>query len=193
MSDSAVKVLGVSGSLRKASYNTMLLRNAADLLPADMTLDIYDIGNMPLYNQDLVTDHYPSAVAAWRQAVRAADALLFATPEYNYSITPALKNAIDWASRPDVGEDRQPSHPFNGKTGAIVGAGGRFGSTRAQLHLRQIFVALNVHFVNHPGVYVFLAPSPPFDDQGKLTDDTTIDLMRQQLVALQDLTLKMRA
>lgn len=188
--DQPLRVLGVSGSLRRESYNTKLLHNAAQLLPPTMTLDIYPIGDLPLYNQDLVTDDYPAVVAQWRAAIRAAGALLFASPEYNYGLTGVLKNAIDWASRPDVG-DRARLHPLHGKVAAVMSAGGRFGGVRSQMHFRTVASSLNLHVVMSPGVMVFLYPQAPFDADGNLTDDTTRDLIRQLLQNLYDLALQL--
>lgn len=193
MTDQPLRVLGVSGSLRKGSYNTHLLHNAARLLPPHLTLTIYDgLGDLPLYNQDLVADDYPAAVLRWREAVWDADAFLFASPEYNYSVTGVLKNAIDWASRRDQTGDRTAPQPFFGKSAAIIGAGGRFGGVRAQMHLRQIAQSLNLHVVMNPGVYVFLYPQAPFDADGNLTDNTARDLIRQLLAELGDFTRRLK-
>jgi chromate reductase len=176
-----VKTLAISGSLRKGSYNTAALRAAAELVPDGMSLQIADISQIPLYNDDVRQAGYPPAVQTFRQQIAAADALLFATPEYNYSMSGVLKNAIDWASRP-------PDPPVLGKPAGIMGATpGMWGAARAQYHLRQCFVFLNMFPVNKPEVFIAQAASK-FDAQGKLTDPTTRDIIGQLLVALRDWT-----
>jgi chromate reductase, NAD(P)H dehydrogenase (quinone) len=167
--------LGISGSLRKASFNTSLLRVAAELAPADVAVTIYDLGDIPLYNGDDEGSDglLPAAVVAFRQAIAAADALLIATPEYNYSVPGVLKNAIDWASRSAKGA------PLNDKPAALLGAGGMSGTMRAQFHLRQILVHNNVHVLNKPEVYVARAWEK-FDQAGNLSDPQA----RQQVQSL---------
>ncbi|HEY3859953.1 MAG TPA: NADPH-dependent FMN reductase, partial [Gammaproteobacteria bacterium] len=133
-----MKVLAMVGSLRKGSYNKMALHAAIELKPADMEIEVADIGALPLYDDDVRVEGYPPAVMKLREQVKAADALLFVTPEYNYSVPGVLKNAIDWASRP-------PDQPLDGKPAAIMGAStGKLGTARAQYHLRQICVFVNV-------------------------------------------------
>ncbi len=179
-----VRTLGISGSLRKGSFNTAALRAAAELLPDGMSLEIADIGDIPLYNDDVRQLGYPPAVQRLRDQIAAADALLFATPEYNYSISGVLKNAIDWASRP-------PDPPLVGKPAGIMGAtGGLWGTTRAQYHLRQCFVFLNMFPVNKPEVMIAQAPNK-FDAQGRLTDQQTRDIVAQLMVALRDWALRL--
>ena len=174
----AFSVLGISGSLRAASFNTGLLRAAQELAPDGMTIEIADIAGVPLYNEDIYQKGFPPAVETLRQQVAAADAVILATPEYNYSIAAPLKNAIDWVSRPPA------PLAFDGKPVAIMGAAaGRLGTARAQYHLRQVLVFLNAHVINKPEVMVGGA-SGAFTD-GKLTDETARDLIRQQLEALQ--------
>src|SRR5690606_15997503 len=112
--NSVINVLGISGSLRKHSLNTAALRAAIELAPADMRIELAEIGDIPLYNEDIREQGYPSQVQRLREQVRTADAILFATPEYNYSIPGVLKNALDWVSRP-------PEPPFAGKPAAIIG------------------------------------------------------------------------
>src|SRR5690606_5488758 len=132
MSD--IKVVGIAGSLRKGSYNRGLLRAAQELLPEGVTLDVCELHGIPVFSEDDEKDP-PQAVVDLKQRIRAADAVLIATPEYNYSIPGGLKNAIDWASRP-YGDSA-----WLGKPVAIMGASiGRLGSARAQYHLRQCFV-----------------------------------------------------
>jgi chromate reductase len=179
MNDAAkpIRVLAISGSLRKASYNTMLLHNAQEMLPAGMSIEIFDLAPIPLYNEDVHEKGFPPAVQQFRDKIAQADALLIATPEYNYSIPGVLKNAIDWASRP-------PDQPFNGKPVAIMGATPSTGRTiRSQLHLRQCFVFLNMHPVNKPEVLISDA-ARIFDSEGGLTDDTTRGFVRDLMAAL---------
>lgn len=172
-----IKVLGIAGSLRKASFNKLLLRNAVELKPADMEIEIFDIAPIPGYDEDLREQGFPPAVEAFRRKIREADALLIATPEYNYSMTGVLKNAIDWASRP-------PDQPFNDKPVAIMGASGSIlGTARAQYHLRQTCVFLNMHPINKPEVFVAMAGSK-FDANGQLGDETARKLIGDLLANL---------
>jgi chromate reductase len=183
-----VKVLAISGSLRKGSFNTMALRAAASLAPEGVTVTIHDgLRDIPPYDDDVrAGSGYPPAVAAFRDALKAADALLIATPEYNFSVSGVLKNAIDWASRP-------PEQPFDGKPIAIMGAsGGAVGTARAQYDLRKMFVFLNGHVLNKPEVMIGQAQTR-FDAAGNLTDEATRGLIAQQLAALRDWTLRLRA
>ncbi|MDV6727374.1 NAD(P)H-dependent oxidoreductase [Pseudomonas aeruginosa] len=177
MSDD-IKVLGISGSLRSGSYNSAALQEAIGLVPPGMSIELADISGIPLYNEDVYALGFPPAVERFREQIRAADALLFATPEYNYSMAGVLKNAIDWASRP-------PEQPFSGKPAAILGASaGRFGTAWAQYHLRQTLVFLDVHPLNKPEVMISSAQNA-FDAQGRLLDDKARELIQQQLQALQ--------
>ncbi|WP_207481703.1 NADPH-dependent FMN reductase [Arenibaculum pallidiluteum] len=181
-----MKVIGISGSLRKGSFNTAALRAARDLAPEGMSIDIAEIGDLPLYNDDLRAEGYPPPVERLRGQIAGADAILFVTPEYNYSITGVLKNAIDWASRP-------PNQPFEGKPVAIMGAsGGIFGTARAQYHLRQMLVYLNAFPVNKPEVMIGQAQSK-FDVDLNLADETTREFVRQLLVSLADWTRRLQA
>jgi len=181
-----LKVLGISGSLRKGSYNTALLHEASRLLPEGMELEIYDISSLPLYNFDLDNENIPEVVKQLRDHIRAADALLIATPEYNYSIPGVLKNAIDWASRPIK------DSALNGKPLAIMGAGGLMGSSRAQYHLRQIAVFTNMFPLNKPEIFVTMAQQK-FDADGHLTDEVARGLIKDMLVALADWTRRLKA
>src|ERR1700691_5231617 len=147
MSDATLKILGISGSLRKASYNSAALRAAQELAPAGMTIDIFDISAIPLYNEDVRAKGFPPVVDDLRARIKAGDGLLLATPEYNYATSGVLKNVIDWASRP-------PEQPFDGKPIALVGAsGGALGTARAQYNVRQMFIFLNAHILNRPEVF----------------------------------------
>ncbi len=184
-STGAVKALGICGSLRKGSYNRAALRAAAELLPDGMTLDVADISQLPLYNEDVRQAGFPPPAQLLRDQILAADALLFVTPEYNYSISGVLKNAIDWASRP-------PNQPFEGKPVGIMGAtASLWGTTRAQYDLRKMCVYLNMFPLNKPEVLIAQAQSK-FDAELKLTDKTTRDMIAQLLVALRDWTRRLR-
>jgi chromate reductase len=173
-----VHVLGISGSLRKASFNSGLLRAASQVLPEGMSLEIFDLSPIPFFNGDVDAVGVPEPVQHFKQCIAAADALLIATPEYNYSLPGVLKNAIDWASRPPK------ESPLNGKPLAILGAGGQSGTARAQLHLRQVAVFTNMLPLNKPEVIVQRAWEK-FDAQGNLTDETVRQQVRALLEALQ--------
>ena len=178
-------ILGISGSLRKDSYNTAALRACADLLPPEVTLSIAQLDGIPPYNEDVRSQGLPDTVQQLREQIRAADALLIATPEYNFSFPGMLKNAIDWASRP-------PEQPFDGKPIAIFGATpGGLGTSRAQYQLRQVFVYLNGHLLNRPEVFISGAPSK-FDAEGRLTDTATAENLSKLLSALVDWTHRIR-
>jgi chromate reductase len=182
----AFKILGMSGSLRKGSYNTMALRAAQKLVPSGATMETVEIGNLPLYNDDLRAAGYPPVVQAFREKIAAADAVLIVTPEYNYSIPGVLKNAIDWASRP-------PDQSFNNKAIAVMGASqGMLGSARAQYHLRQCFVFLNSWVVNKPEVMI-AAANTRFNEAGDLTDENTKKLIADLLQAVMGLAGKLKA
>jgi len=181
-----VKVLGFAGSLRKDSYNRAALRAAQELLPQGMTLEIFDLAPIPLFNEDVERKGFPAAVLEFKERIADADALLISTPEYNYSIPGVLKNAIDWASRPPG------QSPLVGKPLAIMGASiGYFGSARAQYHLRQVCVLLNMHPVNSPEVFISGAASK-FDETGKLTDGMFRNNIKKILQALQEWTIRLR-
>ena len=172
-----MRILAITGSLRAESFNTKALKAAAALAPAGVELLHTDLAGIPLYREEDYQQGFPAAVEALRRAIRDADAVLISTPEYNYSVPGVLKNAIDWVSRP-------PDQPFSGKALAIMGASaGRLGTARAQYHLRQVFVFLNAHVLNQPEVMIAVAQNA-FDDKGRLTDETTKDLIGKQLAAL---------
>jgi chromate reductase len=180
-----VKILGLSGSLRAGSYNTAALRTALELAPEGVEIRTAEIGDLPLYNDDVRAKGYPPVVEDFRAKLRWADAFLFSSPEYNYSVPGVLKNAIDWGSRP-------PDQPFAGKAAAVMGASvGLFGAARAQYHLRQIGVFVDLHFVNRPEVTIMQADKK-FDAEGRLTDAPTRDFIAQLLVALRDFTVRLR-
>lgn len=181
----AVKVLGFSGSLRSGSFNSAALRATAGLVPGGMTVEAFDLAPIPLYNEDVYAKGFPPPVADFRARIKAADALLICTPEYNYSVSGVLKNAIDWASRP-------PDQPFDGKTIAILSASPSFtGGARAQYHLRQIFVYLNPLILNRPEVMISAAHTK-FDAKGELTDDKVREQIRGLLEALKSCAERLR-
>jgi chromate reductase len=178
MSDAKpISVLGICGSLRQGSFNRAALNTAIELRPAGMEVIVADISQIPLYNEDVRAQGFPPPVETLRQQIKAADALLLACPEYNYSMSGVLKNAIDWASRP-------PDQPFAGKPVAIVSAAaGMAGGARSQAHLRQSCVFLDMHPLNKPEVLIFQAQNK-FDAAGKLTDDVARGLIRDLMAAL---------
>jgi chromate reductase len=161
-----LKVLGICGSLRKASLNMAALRACSELLPAGMTLEIASIADLPMFNQDVLDQGMPAPVKRFRDQVSAADGLLIASPEYNFSIPSPLKNAIDWGSR-------APNQVFNEKPVAIFTvAPGPVGGTRAQYDLRRVLSQLWGHVLPRPEVFITHAAGK-FDAQGRLTDETT--------------------
>lgn len=179
------KILGISGSLRKQSTNTMALRNAQKLAPEHMHLEIADISEIPLYNADLHALGEPESVTKLKKQIRESDAVLIATPEYNFSIPAVLKNALDWVSRP-------PDPPFNEKPVAILGvAPGPVGTARAQYHLRQVLVFMNTFTLNKPEVFINHS-AQKFNAEGDLTDQPTAQFISEQLVALEKLALRVQ-
>lgn len=164
--DRPIRVLATSGSQRRQSYNAALLRAARDLALPAMTIEIYDLASIPIYDDDIRVAGYPSTVAHLRERIRAADALLIASPEYNRSVPALLKNAIDWASR-------RPDQPFKDKPIAIMGvSNGALGAAFANYHLRQIFVYLDARVLNGPEVMIGNAKAK-FDMAGRLADEPT--------------------
>lgn len=180
-----IHVLGFSGSLRKASFNTGLLNEAGKLLPGGVTFETFDLSPIPFYNADVEAEGAPDAVLRFKERIAAADALLIASPEYNYSVTGVLKNAIDWASRPPK------DSPLVNKPVALMGAGGLYGTVRSQLHLRQIFVFTGSHVMTRPDVHV-MRSWEKFDSEGNLTDEETREKVAELMVALRDWTLRLR-
>ena len=181
-----MKVLGISGSLRKGSWNTSVLRTAQGLAPAGMTIEIGSIADIPLYNEDVRTTGLPASVERFRNQIAAADAVLIVSPEYNFSVPGVLKNAIDWASRP-------PNQPFNDKPVAIMGAsGGPVGTARMQYDLRRILASINALVLLKPEVFIGQAGTK-IDDAGNVTDETTKDFIRKLLEAFAAWTKRMRS
>ena len=178
-------ILGFAGSLRNGSYNKALLRAAVELAPEEARLEIFDLEGIPPFNQELESS-MPEKVKEFKAKIRAADAILIATPEHNYSVPGVLKNAIDWASRP------YGDNSFEGKPAAIMSAStGMLGGARAQYHLRQIFVFLEMYPLNRPEVFVTFA-SKKIDEQGRLTDETTRKVIKELLEALVVLTKRLK-
>ena len=181
MSPAPIRLLGIAGSLRRGSYNRAALRAATTLVPEGVTLETFDLEGIPGFNEDDERTP-PARVVELKRSIRAADAVLIVTAEYNYSVPGVLKNAIDWASRP-YGDSA-----WFGKPVAIMGASvGNTGTARAQYHLRQIFVFLNMFPINQPELMIGNAATR-FDGDGNLTDDTTRQRIRELLRSLVDWT-----
>ena len=180
-----LKILGIVGSLRRESYNLQLMRAAKRRMPNGAELEIFTLDGIPPFNQD-DEQQLPPKVVQLKSAIRAADALLIATPEYNYSIPGVLKNAIDWSTRPygDV--------PLLGKPAAIMGATtGGMGTSRAQYHLRQVLSALNVHTLNQPEMMISQADQA-FDEEGGLRDAQRNEQLDKLLNALVRWTVRLQ-
>ncbi|XP_010425572.1 PREDICTED: NADPH:quinone oxidoreductase-like [Camelina sativa] len=184
-----IRVAALSGSLRKYSFSTGLLRAAIDLTRETVPgieIEYIDISLLPLLNTDLEIDGtYPPVIESFRQKILEADSILFACPEYNYSVSAPLKNALDWASRaPNV---------WANKPAAVISTGGDCGGGRSQYHLRQIGVFLDLHFINKPE-FTLNAFQPPqkFDEEGNLVDEAAKERLKQVLVSLQAFTLRLQ-
>lgn len=172
-----MKLLAIVGSLRKDSVNKKAIKAFQEELPQGTEMEYAEIGNIPLYNQDEQEKGFPASVTKLSEQIRNADGVVFATPEYNYSVPGVLKNALDWVSR-------VPNQPFSGKAALIIGASpGALGTARAQYHLRQIGVFLNINFLNRPEIMIGSAYSK-FDGSGKLTDDATREFLKKAGQAL---------
>ena len=177
-----IRILGIAGSLRKSSYNRALLRAAIELAPDEMEIIIFDneiFSAIPLYNEDIRIQAVPQPVKILKQEIQQADGLIFAIPEYNFSVSGVLKNAIDWVSRPPN------ESPLNGKPVAIMGASsGISGTIRAQMHFKQISTTTNMLLVNRPQVYIAKA-ADKFDSDGRLIDEDArhfIGLLMKELL-----------
>ena len=170
-----LRVLAISGSLRKASFNSGLLRAAQEIAPDGMEIAIFDIKDLPFYDGDLEAQGDPASVVALKSAVRGADAVLFATPEYNWGTSGAMKNAIDWASH-----DREEGS-LMGKPATIIGAGGRAGTARAQMQLLETLGETGSVVMVKPGVQIQAFAPQTFDSDGKLIDEKTRELLRTHL------------
>ena len=172
-----LSILGFAGSLRLGSYNRALLRAAAELAPDGMTIEIFDLAEVPLYNGDVEAEGDPEGVVRFKQAIAAADGLLMATPEYNHGVPGVMKNAVDWASRPPG------SAVLGGKPVGIIGASpGITGSARGQSQLRQAFEFTNSYCMPQPELLVFKAHEK-FDADGNLTDEATARFLARYLAA----------
>lgn len=179
-----IKILAFAGSLREGSYNKAVLRAAKELASSSMNIHIFDLEGIPLYNADVEAQGDPERVAEFKEAIRGADGLLIATPEYNHGVPAVTKNAIDWASRPPK------SAPLNKKPVGILGASpGMTGSARGQSQLRQAFEFTNSYCMPQPEILVYRAHEK-FDDDGKLTDEATRKYLAKYLEALQEWVLK---
>jgi chromate reductase, NAD(P)H dehydrogenase (quinone) len=182
---SRIKLLGISGSLRAQSYNSGALSVVGSVLPEDMEFGVASLSDLPFFNADVEQRGFPAAVESFRRNVAAADALIFAVPEYNFSVPGVLKNALEWLSRP-------PNSPTNGKPCAVFGASvSPLGTARGQFHFRHICVSLNMIAVNTPHVDIANAKTK-FDAQGRLNDQASIDLIRQLVGELRNLTVRLR-
>jgi len=174
------KILGICGSLREKSYNMMALKIAGELMPPGMKLQITAIGDLPLYNFDVQQKGFPAPVNRLRDEILAADALLFASPEYNWSVSAPLKNAIDWLSR------FKPAVPFENKPAAVLSATqGPLGGARGQYDLRRILDGLGVQWLRKPEIFIGMAQNK-FDAEGRLLDEPTRKIMTEQMAAFRD-------
>ena len=180
-----LKVLGISGSLRKGSFNTAALRTCAELMPAGMTMAYARLDDIPIFNQDVFDAGIPESARRFRSEVTAADGVLIASPEYNFSLSAALKNAIDWASRP-------PNQSWQDKPIAIFSVSqGPMGGARVQYDLRRILGQLWGHVLPRPEIFVGNAASK-FDAHGKLTDETTRKLLTDLLLGFKAWIIRMQ-
>lgn len=169
--------MGISGSLRAKSYNTAVLIAASKMVPAGSTIELVDISKLPPFNQD-IENNMPQGVLDFKQKVKESDAILFSTPEYNYSIPGVLKNAIDWASRP------YGNNSWYGKPAGIMSSSiGMVGGARAQYHLRQVMVFLNMFPLNRPEVIIPMV-NEKINDAGEITDEKTKEKISEMVNAL---------
>lgn len=179
-----IKILGIGGSLRKASYSRSVLEAALELLPKNVSMEIAGISGIPIFNQDEEAEA-PQSVKRFKRQIRNADALLFCTPEYNFGVPGYLKNAIDWASRP------YGDNSFNDKPAAVMSASdGILGGIKAQLQLRQSFVFLNIHAINDSVTVGQVAQK--LDSSGRLADQRTRDRIRQLIEELVAWTIRIK-
>lgn len=167
-------ILAISGSLRSGSFNTGLLRTAPSLLPDGMSFQLADLRGIPFFDADIETSGMPDAVAVFKQQINDADGVLIATPEYNFSYTGVIKNALDWASR-------GPVRPFMDKPVAVVGAStGNFGAVRAQTDMRRLLHGMGAHVMPKPELLITQAATK-FDTNGLLIDEATLNVYRTLL------------
>jgi chromate reductase, NAD(P)H dehydrogenase (quinone) len=178
LSHENVSILGIPGSLRRGSYNRALLEVAQQVAPDGVEISIYDLDGIPIYNADVQEQGFPEPVVDFKRAIAKADALVFACPEYNYSYSGVLKNAIDWASRP------LPETPFRGKFAAIMGvSGAASGTIRAQAALRPVLGSVGIFVIPKPEVVVRNGRQL-FDEDGNLSDEATRNQVREQVETL---------
>lgn len=171
-----MKILGISGSLRPDSWNTRLLRAAGEHLPRGVEFEIHGLEDVPLFRSDIDTDgRRPPGVTELRRRIAGADAVLYAAPEYNHSITGVLKNALDWASRPAF-----KSCLAGKRSGVVSAAPGGVGGARAQAHMKQILASCLSPVYPSPE-YLLGAASSRFDGEGRLTDPESIGRLRRYL------------
>lgn len=183
----SVKVLAFAGSLRKESYNKKLLRAAKEQAPEQLDIEIYDLADIPLFNQDVEAEGDPAPVEKFKKAIRKADSVLIATPEYNHGVPGVTKNAVDWASRPPK------KGPLNEKPVGVIGASpGVTGAARGQSQLRQAFEFTNSYCMPQPEVLLFKA-NKKFDDEGNLSDENSRKFLNDYLKAFYEWTLKFEA
>jgi chromate reductase, NAD(P)H dehydrogenase (quinone) len=181
-----MKIVGIAGSLRRASFNRGLLVAAQAVAPAGVSVEIADLSPIPFYNADVELEGVPDTVVTLREQIGTADALLLAVPEYNHSFTAVLKNALDWASRP------RPTPALHQKPVALMGAGGGSGTIRAQLAIRQVLACNEAYVMPKPELYVMNAPQR-FDADGTLTDEAVRQSVRDVVAALVVWTRRLRA
>lgn len=175
--DRKLTVAAFAGSLRRGSYNRALLRAATEVAPVGLRISILEIDEVPLYNADVEAAGEPEPVARFKQAIREADGLLIATPEYNHGVPGVTKNAVDWASRPPR------NSPLDGKPVAILGASpGATGTARGQSQLRQAFEFTNSYCMPQPEILVYRAHEK-IDAEGRLTDEKTREYLGKFLEA----------
>jgi chromate reductase, NAD(P)H dehydrogenase (quinone) len=179
------KILGIAGSLRQGSYNKMLLKTAVSVAPEGIEIGIFDIKDIPLYNQDLESQ-FPVAVTELKNKIKGSDAVLFVTPEYNFSIPGVLKNAIDWVSRP-MGDNS-----WTGKTAGVIGASmGGFGTIRGQAQLRQCLSTMNMLIMGQPEYFLSSAQTK-FNDQGVLINEEDKERLGKYMLALAEWTKRVK-
>jgi chromate reductase len=179
-----LRILGIAGSLRRASYNRGLVRAAVDAAPPGMAIEVFELAAIPLYNQDVEDSGEPAPVVAFKGAIARADALLVATPEYNHGVPGVLKNALDWASRP------RTTSPLRDKSVAVMGASpGRGSTARAQAQLRDAFVFTGACVMPLPELLVGGAASH-FDDDGNVTDPELRASLAELIEALAQWTVR---
>ena len=186
MNNKSFQILGIPGSLRKQSFNRTLLQVAQTVAPDDIQVNIFDLHNIPFFNQDVEAVGTPKSVLQFREQIKTADALLISTPEYNASIPGVLKNALDWASR--SGPDK--TSPLHHKKIGIMGTGGGFGTMRAQLHLRQSLENCSVYLLPHPTLGLPNAWGL-FNAENQLKDEAIQARISKYLLALRNWTIQL--